>query len=101
MDHCHDTGRIRGALHRACNSGEGRVANAAGRWGAKSMQYAAIIPWLERLVVYLKQSPQDVYYPTFQTEDEKRMARNAKERTRRATKKARVLVRKSNVSVKD
>ncbi|AKN21182.1 recombination endonuclease VII provisional [Pectobacterium phage Peat1] len=77
------------------------MANAAGRWGAKSMAYSDIIPWLENLLVYLKKPAQDVLYPTFQTEDEKRTARNAKERTRRATKKARVLVRKSNVSVKD
>lgn len=101
LDHDHTTGQVRGALHRSCNASEGKVANAAGRWGAKSMRYEDIIPWLENLLTYLKQPAQDVLYPTFQTEDEKRMARNAKERTRRATKKARVLVRKSNVSVKD
>lgn len=101
LDHCHDTGRVRGALHRSCNSAEGRTANAAGRWGAKSMVYSDIIPWLERLVQYLKQPAQEAIYPTFKTADELRLERNAKERTRRATKKARVLVRKSNVSVKD
>lgn len=101
LDHCHDTGFVRGALHRSCNSAEGRTANAAGRWGAKSMRYEDIIPWLENLLVYLKQPAHDVLYPTFQTEDEKRMARNAKERTRRATTKARAAVRKSRVSIKD
>ena len=25
VDHCHITGRIRGALHRSCNGGEGKV----------------------------------------------------------------------------
>lgn len=97
VDHDHDTGQVRGALHRSCNSGEGRVANAAGRWGAKSMQYSAIIPWLERLVIYLKKTPTDFIYPTFQTEEEKRIAKNAKERRARATRQARTAVRKSVV----
>ncbi|BBD74663.1 putative DNA endonuclease VII [Pectobacterium phage PPWS2] len=101
LDHCHDTGQIRGALHRSCNSAEGRTANAAGRWGAKSMSYSDIIPWLENLVAYLKQPPQDMIYPTFKTADELRMARNVKERTRRAERKARETVRRSRVNKQD
>lgn len=96
-DHDHETGLIRGALHRSCNSSEGKVANAAGRWGAKSMAYSDIIPWLERLVVYLKKEPTPYIYPTHQTEEEKRVAKNAKERRARATRQARQVVRKSVV----
>lgn len=100
LDHCHDTGRVRGALHRSCNSGEGRTANAAGRWGAKSMAYAEIVPWLERLVAYLKQPQQEVIYPTHKTADELRIQRNAKERVRRAERKARATVRNRRVTTK-
>ena len=96
LDHDHGTGRVRGVLHRSCNAAEGKVTNAAGRWGAKSMDYAAILPWLIGMVNYLQQPAKDVLYPTFQTEDEKRLARNAKERKARAERKARKVVRTRN-----
>lgn len=98
VDHDHVTGQVRGTLHRSCNAAEGKVANAAGRWGAKSMAYADILPWLERMVAYLKQPPQPFIYPTFLTEDEKRLQRNAKARRVRATRQAKQLVKgQSNV----
>jgi len=96
LDHDHVTGRVRGVLHRSCNAAEGKVANAAGRWGAKTMDYAAIIPWLKNLLVYLEQPQKDALYPTFQTEDEKRLARNAKARKERAAKRAVKEVRRRN-----
>lgn len=99
LDHDHETGQVRGALHRSCNSSEGKVANAAGRWGAKSMSYSDIVPFLERLVAYLKQPAQEVLYPTFKTADELRIQRNAKERVRRAERKARATVRSRHVKV--
>lgn len=98
VDHDHVTGQIRGALHRSCNAAEGKVANAAGRWGAKSMDYAAIRPWLQNLLDYLKKPATPFIYPTHQTEDEKRIARNAKERRTRATRQARKLVRTTSQS---
>ena len=30
LDHCHTTGRVRMALHRSCNSAEGRILHWAG-----------------------------------------------------------------------
>lgn len=101
VDHDHVTGLIRGALHRSCNAAEGKVANAAGRWGAKSMDYAAILPWMENLIAYLKQAPTQFIYPSHQTEDEKRVAANAKARRTRATRQARLVVRKSVVKKSD
>jgi hypothetical protein len=97
IDHDHESGLVRGALHRSCNAAEGKVANAAGRWGAKSMSYGAILPWLRNLIAYLEREPQPYIYPTHMTEDEKRVAANAKARRTRATRKAREVVRKSVV----
>ena len=89
LDHDHDTGRIRGVLHRSCNAAEGKIANAASRWGAKSAAYTDIIAYLERMVLYLKQPQKQVVYPTHRTPDEKRDARLAKAREQRAAVKAR------------
>lgn len=98
VDHDHGTGFIRGTLHRSCNAAEGKVANAAGRWGAKSMDYDAIRPWLRNLLAYLDRPPvSNFIYPSHQTEEEKRVAKNAKERRSRATRQARQVVRKSVV----
>lgn len=95
LDHCHETGLVRGVLHRSCNSSEGKVANAAGRWGAKSMDYdTAVIPFLERLVAYLKQPKHNLIYPTHLTPEEAKDKANLKRRSAAAAKKAAIAVRK-------
>lgn len=74
VDHCHETGLIRGILHKSCNSAEGKVVNAAGRWGAKSTKYEDVIPFLENLVEYLKTSytePSGMIYPDHKTPEQK------------------------------
>lgn len=94
VDHQHfGDGLIRGVLHRSCNSSEGRVTNAAGRWGAKSMEPDKVLEFLKKLVLYLKKEPTDLVYYNHLTEDEKRLQRNAKERKRRAEVKARAAVK--------
>lgn len=91
VDHDHQTGEIRGTLHKSCNSAEGKVANAAGRWGAKSTKYEDIIEFLDNLVIYLKKSRDrgtGMMYPDHKTDDQKAEAVKAKRRKQYAAKKA-------------
>jgi hypothetical protein len=87
-DHDHDTGRVRGVLHRSCNAAEGKASNAIAQWGAKSHNYPDIIAYMERLLAYLKAEPTQMIYHSHKTPDEKRDARNAKARAARARVRA-------------
>lgn len=88
LDHCHESGEIRGALHRSCNSGEGKVANATGRWIAGKVQYSEIIPALERLLAYYKGKGTGLMYPDHKTPEEQHAANLKKRRVAAAAKKA-------------
>lgn len=50
LDHCHDTGHIRCALHRSCNSAEGRVKE----WAGKRSRGTDPDLWLRNLLRYWK-----------------------------------------------
>jgi hypothetical protein len=93
LDHDHDSGEIRGVLHRSCNAAEGKIANAAARWGAKNSSYAAVIAYLKRVVSYLEAPGAGLIYPMHKTADEQKDAKNAKARANRAAAKAKVALR--------
>jgi hypothetical protein len=88
IDHDHTTGLIRGALHRSCNSGEGKAFSAVGRWIVGRMDYSLVIPALRRLADYLEKPPTNLVYHSHKSEDDKRELRAARERKRRAEIKA-------------
>lgn len=99
VDHCHESGLIRAVLHRSCNASEGRVANAAGRWGAKSMQYSEIIPYLRSLVEYLEYhqaNPSNLMYPDHKTPEEKAQRARTKRNTAAAIRRAKQKVKEYN-----
>lgn len=88
-DHDHISGRIRGALHRSCNGGEGKVASACGRWIVGSMQSSSdIANALRAMADYLDREPTEYIYPTHLTDEERKLKAAAKARKQRAVKKA-------------
>jgi hypothetical protein len=97
VDHDHESGEIRGVLHRSCNSGEGKVSNAVGSWIAKSMNQLDIENALARLWNYYKAPKTGLIYPTHvDATTAKRKAmdkRNLAAKQRRAQIKARKAMR--------
>ena len=85
LDHDHQTGYIRDVLCLNCNGMEGKVFNLARRGAGKS---AAPMEWLKAMIAYHERhkTPQHggVFHPTHKTEEEKRLAKNAKARKKRA-----------------
>lgn len=91
VDHCHETGVIRGVLHRSCNAALGKIDNAAGRWGAKSMLYSDILPYLKKVVAYYdtcNANPSNLIYPDHKTDEQKAEAKRAKARKASALSRA-------------
>ena len=83
LDHNHKTGFIRGVLCRACNRLEGQVNNRITMAGGKEDAIAI----LRNLADYWEEHSTPKYnylHPTFKTEAEKRLVRNAKARAARA-----------------
>lgn len=86
LDHDHNTGQIRDVLCRNCNGIEGKVYNLMNRAKRKM----SVFEWGVALLRYWKRHLVDQYklvHPTHKTDDEKRIARNAKARKKRALTK--------------
>ena len=87
LDHCHSTGVNRGVLCRGCNALLGKIENDAARNGLSMptlLSYLAAVPGY---LVAGQRGGLGTLHPTFKTEEEKRLARNAKARKARAKKK--------------
>lgn len=85
LDHCHKMGWVRGSICRGCNSLLGKLENNAPRFGVKD-----IIKWAYGAAKYLERNQvfhSGLYHPKHMTEDEKRLKRNEKARSKRATAK--------------
>lgn len=88
LDHCHTNGWVRGVLCSGCNAMLGKLENNRARYGLGDD--ATFFKFLARVGVYLSQhklGPTNLLHPTYKTEDEKRLARNARARKSRAAKK--------------
>lgn len=84
LDHDHETGAIRGTLHRGCNSLLGKVENNYKRYGVINMA-----AFLNGAASYLQRHATNrtgYLHNTHRTEEEKRDRRNAKARAARAAK---------------
>lgn len=87
LDHCHDSGFIRGALHNSCNGAEGRIKTKA-NLGHKGVSSADYVIGLGKYLESHKTPKFNLIHPTHLTEDQKRLKRNVKARAARARNKA-------------
>ena len=86
LDHCHDTGAIRGVLHASCNGAEGKIKVKAFR-GHTGVSPTALVIGLGKYLEHHLTNRTNLIHPTHLTEDEKRELKNKKARQARARKK--------------
>lgn len=84
-DHCHKTGKLRGAIHRRCNSLLGKLENNAARFGFGAP--GQLEAFMYGVGDYLRATPHHFIHPLYLTEDEKRLKRNKKAVAKRAAAK--------------
>lgn len=85
LDHNHSTGAIRASLHRGCNALLGKVENNAARYGVTDV--SAFGAGLGSYLARHRTNITGLLHPSHKTEDEKRLLRNKRARTARASKK--------------
>jgi hypothetical protein len=84
-DHCHKTGKLRGAVHRRCNSLLGKLENNAPRFGFGAP--GQLEAFLYGVGDYLRTATSPYIHPLHKTPEEKRLLRNKKAVIRRAQAK--------------
>ena len=87
VDHCHDTGLIRGVLHRGCNGALGKIENNITRWSKVGSDMDAIIEWMRKAVQYYDKGFHPVIYPDHKTKEEKALAAKQKAKITAARKR--------------
>lgn len=83
LDHDHQTGAVRAALHRGCNSLLGKIENNHRRYGVANLP-----AFLHGAVTYLHRHTTNqtgLLHPSHKTDEEKRLARNKAARLKRAS----------------
>ena len=85
LDHDHDTGEIRGVLHRGCNALLGKIENNMTRNRVNMGRLAA---FSNNLIDYLTADPcSELLHPTFLTPEERRMKAYKKKKKKAPGKK--------------
>lgn len=83
LDHDHDTGFIRGVLHSGCNAMLGKIENNYQRMG---VNLPAFLAGAFAYIQAHREPQHPLLHPTHKTDEEKRLARNARARKARAKK---------------
>lgn len=86
LDHDHSTGFIRDVLCLNCNGMEGKVFSLARRGGGSGSEALWLYSLLEYYEKHNKPLHGGIIHPTYKTEDEKRLLRNSKARSKRKLK---------------
>lgn len=86
LDHDHSTGAIRATLHRGCNALLGKIENNHKRYGVRHLGAfcSGVAGYLQAHIT----NRTGLFHPSHKSEEEKRLARNAKARKARAARKA-------------
>lgn len=87
LDHNHDTGYIRGAIHNSCNGTEGKIKVRAhfGHAGVSAYDY---LIGLGKYLEAHKTPKYNFIHPSHKSDDEKRLLRNKRARAARVKAKA-------------